>query len=99
MAELEASGVTVKPHSWVPGCLELSGTGDLTHLPAFREGKFLVQIKCCTSGNCDRIYEDVLNSDGSAVVPDGYISLWSDAATLQSKFKYYFVLRPSQLAQ
>ena len=63
------------------------------------EGKFLVQIKCCTSGNCDRIYEDVLNSDGSAVVPDGYISLWSDAATLQSKFKYYFVLRPSQLAQ
>jgi hypothetical protein len=63
------------------------------------EGKFLVQIKCCTSGSCDRIYEDVLNSDGSAVVPDGYISLWSDAATLQSKFKYYFVLRPSQLAQ
>lgn len=43
VAELEASGVTVKPHNWVPGCLELSGTGDLTHLPAFREGKFLVQ--------------------------------------------------------
>lgn len=42
-AELEAAGVTVKPHAWVPDCLELSGTGDLTALEAFREGKFLVQ--------------------------------------------------------
>jgi len=42
-AELEAAGVTVKPHSWVPGCLELSGTGDLTALESFRAGKFLVQ--------------------------------------------------------
>ena len=42
-AELEAAGVTAKPHPWVPGCLELSGTGDLTALPAFREGKLLVQ--------------------------------------------------------
>lgn len=42
-AELEATGVTVKPHAWVPDCLELSGTGDLTALDAFREGKFLVQ--------------------------------------------------------
>ena len=42
-AELEAAGVTVEPHSWVPGCLELSGTGDLNALPAFREGKFQVQ--------------------------------------------------------
>jgi len=43
IAELEASGVTVVRHSWVSGCLELSGTGDLTALSAFREGKFLVQ--------------------------------------------------------
>ena len=43
MAELEAAGVAVKPHAWVPGCLELSGTGDLAALQAFREGKFLVQ--------------------------------------------------------
>ena len=43
VAELEESGVTVTAHSWIPGCLELSGTGDLTALPAFREGKFLVQ--------------------------------------------------------
>jgi 16S rRNA (cytosine967-C5)-methyltransferase len=42
-AELTAAGVTVTPHAWVPDCLELSGTGDLTALPAFREGRFLVQ--------------------------------------------------------
>ncbi len=42
-AELTDSGVTTAPHSWVPGCFELSSTGDLTVLPAFREGKFLVQ--------------------------------------------------------
>ena len=42
-AELEENGVTVKPHAWVPDCLELSGTGDLTALPAFREGDFMVQ--------------------------------------------------------
>lgn len=42
-AELEASGIGVKPHDWVPGCLELDHTGDLQALPAFQEGKFLVQ--------------------------------------------------------
>ena len=41
--ELSQQGVDAKRHSWVPGCLELSGTGDLTALPAFREGKFVVQ--------------------------------------------------------
>ena len=41
--ELFAQGVTAKPHPWVPGCLELCGTGDLTALPAFEEGKFMVQ--------------------------------------------------------
>ena len=43
IAELESAGVTVKEHPWVSGCLELSGTGDLTVLEAFRAGKFLVQ--------------------------------------------------------
>ena len=43
VAELEAAGVTVKEHPWVSGCLELSGTGDLTALEEFRNGKFLVQ--------------------------------------------------------
>lgn len=42
-AELESAGVAVSRHPWVPGCLELSGTGDLTALASFREGKFLVQ--------------------------------------------------------
>ena len=42
-AELQQAGIDFRPHPWVPDCLELSGTGDLTALPAFREGKFLVQ--------------------------------------------------------
>lgn len=41
-AELTAAGIAVQPH-WAPGCLELCGVGDLTVLPAFREGRFLVQ--------------------------------------------------------
>ena len=40
---LEAEGVSARMHPWVPDCLELTGTGDLTALPAFREGDFLVQ--------------------------------------------------------
>ena len=43
LEELTACGVQATPHSWVPDCLELSGTGDLTALKPFREGKFLVQ--------------------------------------------------------
>ena len=43
LAELTAAGVTAEPHPWISGCLELSGTGDLTALQSFREGKFLVQ--------------------------------------------------------
>ena len=35
--------MTAKPHPWVPGCLELTGAGDLTTLAPFREGKLLVQ--------------------------------------------------------
>lgn len=42
-ADLTEAGITVRSHAWVPGCLELSGTGDLTALPAFREGRLLVQ--------------------------------------------------------
>ena len=41
--ELEALGVRVTPHAWVLGCLELSGTGDLTALEPFQAGHFLVQ--------------------------------------------------------
>ena len=35
--------MTAKPHPWVPGCLELTGAGDLTTLEPFRTGKLLVQ--------------------------------------------------------
>ena len=42
-AELVASGVIVRPHPWVSGCLELDHAGDLTALAPFRAGKFLVQ--------------------------------------------------------
>ena len=41
--ELTAAGISVRPHPWVSGCLELSGTGNLTALPAFCEGRFFVQ--------------------------------------------------------
>ena len=42
-AQLQEQGVGVKPHSWMPDCLVLSGTGNLEQLSAFREGKFYVQ--------------------------------------------------------
>ena len=43
MITLEAAGVGVKPHDWMPDCLVLSGTGDLERLEAFRKGLFYVQ--------------------------------------------------------
>ena len=43
LERLEAEGVSARMHPWVPDCLELTGTGGLTALPAFREGDFLVQ--------------------------------------------------------
>ena len=42
-ARLADAGVTAAAHSWVPDCLELTGSGDLTELDAFREGLFFVQ--------------------------------------------------------
>lgn len=41
--ELETAGVSARPHPWVPGSLALSGTGDVTALPAFQQGHFLIQ--------------------------------------------------------
>ncbi len=40
---LEKEGVTARPHSWMPDCLVLSGTGNLEQLLSFREGLFYVQ--------------------------------------------------------
>ncbi len=41
--ELSGAGISVKPHPWAPDCLELGGVGDLTTLPAFYRGEFIVQ--------------------------------------------------------
>lgn len=41
--ELRGSGAAVEKHPWLPGCFEVSGTGDLESLPAFTEGRFMVQ--------------------------------------------------------
>lgn len=40
---LEAQGVNVQPHGWMPDCLILTGTGNLERLDAFRDGLFYVQ--------------------------------------------------------
>lgn len=41
--ELVAAGLTVEPHPWCEGCFEVSGSGDLEQLSAFREGRMTVQ--------------------------------------------------------
>ncbi len=43
LTELKNAGIDAKMHPWVPDCLELTGVGDLTTLPAFYRGEFLVQ--------------------------------------------------------
>lgn len=40
---LEAEGVQVQSHPWLPDCLILSGTGNLEQLSAFRQGLFYIQ--------------------------------------------------------
>ena len=40
---LHEEGVEAVPHSWMPDCLILSGTGSIEHLPSFRQGLFYVQ--------------------------------------------------------
>ena len=41
--ELRATGAVVEPHPWMEGCFEVSGTGDLERVNAFRQGLFTVQ--------------------------------------------------------
>lgn len=41
--EISEAGVSAVEHAWLPNCVELEDTGDLTELPAFREGCFYVQ--------------------------------------------------------
>ena len=40
---LEAQGMHVEAHPWLPDCLKLNHTGNLERLDAFREGLFYVQ--------------------------------------------------------
>jgi len=42
-AMLEAEGVQVTAHKWMPDCLVLTGTGDLEKLESFQKGLFYVQ--------------------------------------------------------
>ena len=43
LERLAEAGVEAAPHPWLPDCLVLSGTGNLEHLTAFREGLFYIQ--------------------------------------------------------
>lgn len=40
---LEAEGVSVLPHPWMPDCLVLDNTGNLEHLKSYQDGWFYVQ--------------------------------------------------------
>jgi len=41
--ELHLAGVSTQRHPWLSGCFQVSGTGDLESMTAFREGHFTVQ--------------------------------------------------------
>lgn len=43
IAALEENGVAVQVHPWLPDCLNVSATGNLEHLEAYRNGWFYVQ--------------------------------------------------------
>ncbi|MBQ9459774.1 MAG: 16S rRNA (cytosine(967)-C(5))-methyltransferase RsmB [Oscillospiraceae bacterium] len=43
LTELAGEKIEAKPHPWAPDCYELFGTGDLSTLPAFFRGEFIVQ--------------------------------------------------------
>ena len=43
MEELKKEGVAAHPHSWMPDCLILGGTGSLDQLQDFKDGLFYIQ--------------------------------------------------------
>ncbi|MEG2097554.1 MAG: 16S rRNA (cytosine(967)-C(5))-methyltransferase RsmB [Pseudoflavonifractor sp.] len=43
LEKLAGEGVAAQAHPWLPDCLELSDTGDMTRLQSFRDGDFYVQ--------------------------------------------------------
>ena len=62
-------------------------------------GKFLLVSKNtgCTEG-CNTSYIDAAVSTESVGMPASAVSVWSDADALNTKYKFYFVLRPERLA-
>lgn len=43
LASLRAEGAQAEPHPWLPGCVTLTGGGDLERLSAFRDGRIYIQ--------------------------------------------------------
>ena len=43
LSALESAEIAAEPHPWAPDCVEIAGSGDLTTLPDFYRGKFIVQ--------------------------------------------------------
>ena len=62
-------------------------------------GKFLLVSRNtgCTEG-CSTSYIDAAVSTESVDMPASSVSVWSNAAALNTKYKFYFVLRPERLA-
>ena len=62
-------------------------------------GKFvLVSRNTGCTEDCSTSYIDAAVSTESVDMPASSVSVWSDAAALNTKYKFYFVLRPERLA-
>lgn len=44
MGILKEEGIQVEPHPWLPDCLVLSGTGDLTQSRTWQQGMLYAQV-------------------------------------------------------
>ena len=70
--DLEAAGVSARPHGWMTDCLVLSGTGDMEKLEAFRKGWFYVQDPAAKlSVSCAQIPHEDLNVLDCCAAPGG----------------------------
>ena len=69
---LEEEGVQAVPHTWLPDCLVLTGTGSIEHLKAFREGLFYVQDAAAKlSVLCAQLDENTGNLLDCCAAPGG----------------------------
>ena len=72
ITRLEEEGVTAEPHSWLEGCLVLTGTGSIEQLQAFREGLFYVQDPAARlSVLCGGLTEDTRQVLDCCAAPGG----------------------------